>query len=99
MAGHSALSKLKALWSALNFGVVAPLGLLDRSQSLLGLNVLRVADHQPERLSLAFKAIHELVAQGEIEARVGATFPIREVAQAHELLESRQSIGKIVLRW
>ena len=41
----------------------------------------------------------ELVASGEVHAHVGAAFPVREVGEAHELLASRQSVGKIVLRW
>jgi len=39
----------------------------------------------------------DLYAQGEISPRIGATFPLRDARKAHELLESRNNIGKIVL--
>lgn len=99
MAGHSVFSKLRAAWAALQFGVFHPLSLLQQSQAMIGLNVLRVADRHPAKLSRAFSELQHLVKTGEVHAHVGATFPIREVGAAHELLESRQSVGKIVLRW
>jgi NADPH2:quinone reductase len=38
-----------------------------------------------------------LLAAGAIVPRIGATFPLREAARAHQLLESRTNIGKVVL--
>jgi NADPH:quinone reductase len=38
-----------------------------------------------------------LLASGSITPRIGATFALRDAARAHELLESRTNIGKIVL--
>src|SRR5215470_2986741 len=38
-----------------------------------------------------------LVAVGRLSPRNGATFPLREVVRAHQLLESRNNMGKIVL--
>jgi NADPH2:quinone reductase len=38
-----------------------------------------------------------LLSSGAIAPRIGATFPLREAANAHQLLESRTNIGKIVL--
>jgi NADPH:quinone reductase-like Zn-dependent oxidoreductase len=99
MAQRSPLGGLRAAWSALRFGFIHPLTLLQESQALIGLNVLRIADHHPEKLAQGFSELQKLVAAGELHSHVGATFPVREVASAHELLESRQSVGKIVLRW
>jgi NADPH2:quinone reductase len=39
----------------------------------------------------------ELVAPGEIAPRIGARFQLHEARQAHDLLESRNNMGKIVL--
>jgi len=38
-----------------------------------------------------------LLDSGAIAPRIGATFPLREAPLAHELLESRNNLGKIVL--
>jgi NADPH:quinone reductase-like Zn-dependent oxidoreductase len=39
----------------------------------------------------------ELLRSGAINPRIGATFALHEAQRAHELLESRNNIGKIVL--
>ena len=99
MAVQSPFRSVINAWSAFRFGFVHPLTLLQESQSVIGLNVLRIADHQPDRLARALRGVHDLMKSGEVRAQVGATFPIREVGEAHEFLASRQSIGKVVLRW
>jgi NADPH2:quinone reductase len=38
-----------------------------------------------------------LVADGALSPLVGATFPLREAADAHRALETRSVAGKIVL--
>jgi NADPH:quinone reductase len=38
-----------------------------------------------------------LLGSGSIAPRIGATFPLHDAPRAHELLESRTNIGKIVL--
>jgi NADPH2:quinone reductase len=39
----------------------------------------------------------QFLASGVVSPRIGAQFPLHEAAKAHELLESRSNIGKIVL--
>lgn len=41
--------------------------------------------------------VMKLVGQGKLRAVVDRTFPLREAAQAHQLMEKRQQFGKIVL--
>jgi NADPH2:quinone reductase len=36
-------------------------------------------------------------ASGDLEVRVGATFPLAEAAAAHEALEGRATTGKVLL--
>ncbi|WP_374199477.1 NADP-dependent oxidoreductase [Glycomyces sp. YM15] len=45
----------------------------------------------------ALQSISALVEAGKLEPTVSATFPLEEVAKAHESLESGRTIGKIVL--
>ena len=40
----------------------------------------------------------DFVRSHGIRPVVGATFPFHDVAEAHRFMESRQSVGKIVLR-
>lgn len=90
------LHKLKV---ATGFGVWSPIVLLMRSISLVGINMLRIADNKPELLQYCMKQVVELSQNGELNPTVGAEFKAEELAKAHEYLESRQSIGKIIVHW
>jgi NADPH:quinone reductase-like Zn-dependent oxidoreductase len=52
----------------------------------------------PPRLARMWKALTEFVAVHRIRPVVGARFSLDDMAEAHRLLESRQSVGKIVVR-
>jgi len=41
----------------------------------------------------------ELFNQGKIKPHVGGSFKADEIAEAHDFLENRKSIGKIVVEW
>jgi len=41
--------------------------------------------------------VFELVATGALQVRIGARFPLAEAADAHRLLESRRTTGKLIL--
>jgi NADPH2:quinone reductase len=53
--------------------------------------------HAPDVVAAAIRELLGLWSAGKIKPLVGAEFPLAEVAKAHELLESRGSVGKVVL--
>jgi NADPH:quinone reductase len=42
--------------------------------------------------------LFEWIGRGELAVRIGAEFPLSEVAEAHRALEGRRTTGKVVLR-
>jgi NADPH2:quinone reductase len=50
-----------------------------------------------EELRARAAAVFDLVASGALEVHVGTRLPIRDAAEGHRLLESRQTSGKVVL--
>jgi NADPH2:quinone reductase len=52
---------------------------------------------RPGALRPAAEAALRLVAEGKVHVVVGARFPLREAAEAHRLVESRSSHGKVLL--
>ncbi|HVR81642.1 MAG TPA: quinone oxidoreductase [Luteimonas sp.] len=75
---------------------VDPRMLMDRSLTLVGgdlWNVLTTADARQQRADRLFAAVRD----GHLALSVAARFPLREGAQAHALLESRGSVGKVLL--
>ncbi|MCS7059011.1 MAG: NADPH:quinone oxidoreductase family protein [Meiothermus sp.] len=52
---------------------------------------------RPERLRPSVEAVFSLLRQGKVRLQIGARFHLSEASQAHALMESRRSIGKILL--
>ena len=53
-----------------------------------------------KQLDAVFTRLSDLfgwVADGRLDVRVGARFPLREAAAAHRALESRSTTGKVLL--
>lgn len=93
---RNVFSKLKSVFS---FGLYHPALLMMQSKSMMGVNMLRIADHQPETLALVFARVQELYQQKVFQPVTGRTFAATEIAKAHQYLESRQSIGKVACVW
>lgn len=54
-------------------------------------------DRQPERWTVVRRDLLRRVEEGSLRLTVSAVLPLAAAAEAHRLLESRQSVGKIVL--
>jgi NADPH2:quinone reductase len=70
---------------------------MDRSLTLVGgdlWNVLITAEERRTRATELFSWIRS----GVVTLRISQTLALRDGAQAHRALESRQTIGKIVLQ-
>ncbi len=89
----------KMIGVAKGFGIWSPIEFVTTSRSLLGINMLRIADNRPEILGRCINSVVDLTAKGELSPVVGKTFPHTQLAEAHEYLASRQSIGKVAILW
>lgn len=89
-------SGLKLLFG---FGFYSPIKFLIKSQSLIGLNMLRIAEHHPQIINDCLRNVYQLYQDGVVNPHVGASFKANEIGTAHALLESRKSKGKIVVEW
>jgi NADPH2:quinone reductase len=90
------LSSLRFVWQ---MGFVIPIALMMMSKSIIGVNMLKIADHRRDILGKCLKDVSELVLRGELKPHVGGQFSANEIAKAHQLLESRNSLGKVVVYW
>ena len=83
----------------LKTGFISPLFMMMKSQAVIGVNMLKVADHKLEVIGDCLQDLQQLWANGEIHPTVGATFSADQITEAHELLESGKSRGKIYVYW
>lgn len=81
------------------FGFLASVELLLKSQGVIGVNMLRVADERPEALKYCIQAVVKMTEEGILKPTVGGKFPVEEIAKAHSFLQGRKSIGKIAVHW
>lgn len=102
--GGSELSSGKyGIFSALNFllkmGILLPIGLMMQSKSIIGVNMLKIGDYQPQVILNCLNNVIHLYQSGKLTPQIGGVFKSTELAQAHSFLESGKSSGKIVIKW
>ncbi len=92
-------SKLSGLKLAWGFGIFSPIQLLMTSRAIIGVNMLKIADNQPHIINRCLNGIIQLTDAGLIIPKIAKIFMADKIAEAHDFLESRQSIGKVVVQW
>ncbi|MES2849077.1 MAG: zinc-binding dehydrogenase [Bacteroidota bacterium] len=85
--------------TALGFGFYHPVMLMMPSKSIIGINMLSIGDGKPAVVQRCLEAVIRLHAEGIFVPTIGKVFPVNEIAAAHEYLEKRKSIGKVVVKW
>ena len=66
--------------------------------SVAGFSILTMAAADPQRLRTLAAAAFRTVTDGGVELPVSAEFALEDAAEAHRLVESRTSTGKLLLR-
>jgi NADPH2:quinone reductase len=80
------------MWEELN-----PAWLVGRNIGVHGFYLGRLIGRNPELVARAAKDVLRLWEGGAVRPVVGAELPLEDAAEAHRLIESRQSTGKVVL--
>ena len=92
-------NKLGTIKMALNFGFFSPIQLLLGSKAIIGVNMLQIADNRPQVFNHCITEVVKLANQKIIIPKIDKIFSADKIAEAHDYLESRQSIGKVVMAW
>lgn len=87
---------LSFVWS---MGLIVPIFLMMRSKSLIGVNMLKLGDFKPDAMKRCLQEVIEQYRNGQLDPHPGTLFKAEQIADAHALLESRKSVGKIALSW
>ena len=96
---ESRKNKLKLISLAVGFGLFSPISLLMQSKSIITVNMLRIADFKQSVFNEVLQNVIKMADQKIITPHVSKVFPALDIAEAHDFLESRQSTGKVVLKW
>ena len=100
----SSFTRLRPLGTVVAIGSAAgawtevePARLVGRNAGLQGFYLGRLMRHDPAAVTEALGELLDLWRGGAIRPVVGAEVPLEDVERAHELIESRRSVGKVVL--
>lgn len=88
--------KLRVLWQ---FGFYHPLQFLSGSKGIVGINMLKVGEENPEKMAKVMQEVILLTEEGILTPHIGGEYQVEQLAEAHAFLESRKSMGKIVVKW
>ncbi len=87
---------LVALWHLLRMPRFHPVRLLNSNKAVIGVNLGHLWD-QHALLSKAMKDILSLYQQKQIRPIIAKQFDLSEASDAHQYMQNRQNIGKILL--
>ncbi len=104
MFGVSAFSKKKGtlidkLQLAAQFGILSPLDFLIKSNGVIGVNMLHIADQNPQIINALLKQSISGYLDGTYLPKIAFSGSIEELSNAHNLLENRGTIGKLAISW
>lgn len=95
-SANGVAGKLKLVKAALQMPKFHPLGLLNKNRGVFGLNLGHMW-HEPEKVAIWMTAILAGVKEGWVRPHVDKAFTFDHAGEAHQYLESRKNIGKVVL--
>ena len=89
----------RVLFRLLQTPLLTPIGLAMSNRGVYGLNMLKLFDSEEgTRILLnAFDQALDSVQSGFLKPVVAKVFPLAKADEAHEYLQSRKSVGKVVL--
>jgi NADPH2:quinone reductase len=67
------------------------------NQSVIGYHLGQAMMRDPQRVFAAVPDLTQGLEAGELEVIVGKTFPLEDAPEAHQYIEDRKSVGKVVL--
>lgn len=94
-------NKLEVLFEAMKFGLTlySPPQFLMPSKSLIGINMLAIADNKPEVIRRCMQGAYTMYQSGVLKNIAGRDYPIADFAQAQDDLERGKTIGKSAILW
>lgn len=90
---------VRSLRNVLALGMLHPAYLMLHSKGIIGINMLEIGDRKPCAIRRCLDEVVTRAIAGELRPVVGKVYPASEIAKAHEALECRRTVGKIVLCW
>lgn len=96
VAGEQGVSKLRAAKEVISVPFVHPPSLVSKNVGLMGFNLYFLMQ-KAEYLQRAMRQLLKWYEKGIVRPVIGATYPFDNIVEAHRFLQSRRSVGKVVV--
>lgn len=87
---------LRFVW---RMGLVLPIFLMMKSRSLLGINMLRIAERRQDLIAECLRGETDAHREGWLRPHVHGSFAHDQLPEALNALESGRTMGKVVVAW
>lgn len=74
-----------------------PSSLMARNQSVIGFFLPQIM-RKPRLLQSSMKELLDYVGSGQLKLQIGGTYALDEAAKVHQLMQGRQTTGKLILK-
>ncbi len=96
VTGKKTISKFRAAKEILSMRLLYPPGLISKNIALFGFN-LYFLGQKARHFHDVWRVIMRWYGQGRLRPVIGAVYPFERIKEAQEFLQSRKSIGKVVV--
>jgi synaptic vesicle membrane protein VAT-1 len=96
VANDRSVNKLKALQEAISVPFIYPPSMVTKNISLMGFNLYFLAQKR-KYLRKTMEQLLRWYDKGILRPMVGSVFPFEKIVEAQAFLQSRQSVGKVVV--
>jgi NADPH:quinone reductase-like Zn-dependent oxidoreductase len=97
VTGARSMSMLKTVYEFLQVPRIFPPSIVSKNVALMGFNLYMLTNKVEYLRGLASEAI-SLLKKGVVNPVIGTVFPFEKLPEAHTFLQSRKSIGKVLIR-
>ncbi|EDY87667.1 NADPH:quinone reductase 2 [gamma proteobacterium HTCC5015] len=95
-AGSGVAGKLRMLSTAIKMPFYHPVSLMNDNRAVFGVNMGHMW-HEVDKISAWMKPLIEGIESGWVRPKVDAVFRFEQAGDAHQYIENRKNIGKVVL--
>ncbi|NNC95180.1 MAG: zinc-binding dehydrogenase [Chitinophagales bacterium] len=90
-------NKTEQLEFSKDYGSIHPAQLMMASKAIIGVFILTVFQDKPKLATEILQTVFKLYTEGKFKPVVDRSFSFDQIAEAHIYLESRKSIGKVLV--
>eukprot|EP01124_Arcella_intermedia_P025347 TRINITY_DN4514_c0_g1_i1.p1 TRINITY_DN4514_c0_g1~~TRINITY_DN4514_c0_g1_i1.p1 ORF type:complete len:353 (+),score=100.89 TRINITY_DN4514_c0_g1_i1:37-1095(+) len=90
-------NSLNLVGNALSMMTISSIDMLMSCTSLCGVNLKKLADDRPEIIAECLEQVKVLFQEGKLRTYISKVYDWQDIAQAHADIQSRGTIGKMVL--